>query len=124
VRLMSVQQGQQGRHQQIYLPYSYMFSTDDRGVYRLFGVPPGKYIVGVGVDTNHNARMNAGTTYYQLTYHPDATEEAKATVIEVSAGSEASGVDIVLGRAAKGFSVSGRIIDAASGKPVSGMMYG
>jgi protocatechuate 3,4-dioxygenase beta subunit len=109
----------------IYLPYNFMFSTDDRGVYRLFGVPPGRYILGVGLDTSDpNARMNAGKTYYPLTYHPDVTEEGKAAIIEVASGTEATGVDIVLGRPSTGYSVSGRIVDAASDKPVIGMMYG
>ena len=123
VRLLSV--GEQGRKVPIYLPNGLMFSTDDRGVYRLFGVPPGRYILGVGIDTSGpNARMNAGNAYYPLTYHPDVTEEGKATIIEVASGSEAAGVDIVLGRPSTGYSVSGRIVDAASGKPVIGMMYG
>jgi hypothetical protein len=123
VRLFAVVE--QGRKVPIYLPYGFMFSTDDRGVYRLFGVPPGRYIVCVGVDTSGpNARINAGNTYYPLTYHPDVTEEGKATIIEVASGIEATGVDIVLGRPSNGYSVSGRIVDAASGKPVVGMMYG
>jgi hypothetical protein len=123
LRLVSV--NDQVRKQTIYLPYNFMFSTDDRGVYRLFGVPPGRYLVGVGVDTgDHGARINVGNTYYPITYHPDATEEAKATIVEIASGSEVSGVDIVLGQKSKGFSVSGRIVDAVSGKPVVGMMYG
>ena len=116
---------QPGRKQPFYLPYNFMFTTDDRGVYRLFGLPPGRYIVGVGVDTSRpNARMSTGNTYYPLTYHPDVTEETKATTIEVAHGSEATGVDIVLGRTSRGYSVSGRIVDAVSGKPVVGMTYG
>ena len=123
VRLFAA--GEQGRKIQIYLPYNFMSATDDRGVYRLFGVPPGRYILCIGVDTNvPSVRMNSGNTYYPITYHPDATDEAKATVIEVAAGSEATGVDIVLGRASKGYSVSGRIVDAETGKPVVGIMYG
>ena len=123
LRLVSA--NDQLRKQPIYLPYNFMFSTDDRGVYRLFGVPPGRYLVGVGVDnSDHGARFNVGNTYYPLTYHPDATEEAKATIVEIASGSEVSGVDIVLGRKSQGFSVSGRIVDAVSGKPVVGMMYG
>ncbi len=116
---------QLGRKQRIYLPYNFMFTTDDRGVYRLFGLPPGRYIVGVGLDTSSpNARMNTGNIYYPLTYHPDVTEETKATTIDVAHGSEATGVDIVLGRMSRGYSVSGRIVDAVSGKPVVGMAYG
>lgn len=124
VRLFSADE--KGRRTQIYLPYAFMMSmTDDRGVYRLFGVPPGRYILAAGLDTSEpNVRMNSGNTYYPLTYHPDETDEARAAVIEVAAGSEAVGVDIMFGRVSKGYSVSGRIIDAETGKPVVGMMYG
>lgn len=106
---------------QVYLPYSYMmFSTDDRGIYRLFGVPPGRYLVAVGGDPNSPAQLlNSSNTYY----HPDTSDDSKATIIEVTPGSETSGVDIVLGRS-KLYTVSGRIIDAISGKPIVGMMYG
>lgn len=123
VRLFSADE--KGRKTQIYLPYAFIMSmTDDRGAYRLFGVPPGRYIVAAGVDTGEpSIRMNSGNTYYTMTYHPDVTDEAKATVIEVAAGSESVGVDIVLGRVSKGYSVSGRIIDAETGKPVVGIMY-
>lgn len=123
VRLVAV--NEQGGKAQVYLPYGFMSTTDDRGVYRLFGVPPGRYILSVGVDTNTpTARIGFGNTYYPLTYHPDVTEEAKAVVVEVAAGSEATGVDIVLGRASKAYSVSGRIIDAATGRPLVGLPYG
>ncbi len=123
VRLFAV--GQQGRKVPIYLPYNFMSTTDDRGVYRLFGVPPGRYILCTGVDTSvPSVRTNSANTFYPITYHPDATDETNATVIEVAAGGEATGVDIVLARVSKGYSVSGRIVDAETGKPVVGMMYG
>ena len=126
IRLFRVDSNnQQGGKQPIYLPFNFMFSTDDRGVYRLFGLPPARYLVAVGVESNGpNARINVGNTYYPLTYHPDSTEEAKGIVVEVASGGEATGVDIVLGRASKGYSVTGRIIDATTGKPVVGMSYG
>jgi Carboxypeptidase regulatory-like domain len=123
VRLTAVDEG--GQKSFVYLPYSFMFSTDDRGVYRLFGVPPGRYIVSVGLDTNAGyARMGAGNSYYALTYHPDVTEQSRATIIEVTSGGEATGVDITLGRAAKAYTASGRIVNADTGKPVAGMNYG
>lgn len=125
VRLFAVPE--QGGRVSIYLPYgSYTpFTTDDRGVYRLFGVPPGRYILSVGAAAGAPiGRVGSGNTYYPVTYHPDVTDEAKATVVEVSAGSEATGVDIVLGRASKVYSASGRIIDAETGKPIVAMQYG
>jgi hypothetical protein len=125
VRLLAV--NEQGRHVPISFPGSpSMYTTDDRGVYRLFGVPPGRYILSVGMDTNGRAirEGNSGNTFYPRTYHPGVTDEAKATVVEVAAGGEATGVDIVLGSASKAYSVSGRIIDAATGKPLFGLIYG
>ena len=124
VRLLAV--NEQGGKSSVYLPYGFMSTTDDRGVYRLFGVPGGRYILCVGVDTNAptTGMAGSGNKYYPLTYHPDVTDEAKATLVEVAAGSEALGVDIVLGRASKAYSVSGRIVDADTGKPIVAILYG
>lgn len=124
IRLIVLEE--QGAKHPLYLPNSsYMSTTDDRGVYRLFGVPAGRYIVSVGVDTKApNTRMGVGDTYYPLTYHPDAADETKATVVEITAGGEADDVDIRVGKISRGYSVSGRIIDGATGKPVVGMIYG
>jgi hypothetical protein len=125
VRLLAV--NEQGRQ----IPMSVagipnMYATDDRGIYRLFGVPPGRYILCVGMNTSGTTtRMgNSANKFYPLTFHPGVTDEAKATVVEVVAGSEATGVDIVLGQSSKAYSVSGRIIDAATGKPLLGVQYG
>src|SRR6185369_8054343 len=107
------------------LPYGFMMTTDDRGVYRLFGVPPGRYIVSAGVDIRHGY-TGAGNvpSYYPITYHPDVADDSRATVIEVTSGGEATGVDIVLGRSAKTYSATGRIIDAETGRPVPGLDFG
>jgi hypothetical protein len=114
-----------GQKGQLYLPDNFMFVTDDRGVYRLFGVPPGRYIVGVGVDERAgHARLGLGKSYHALTYHPNVTDESKARIIEVTSGGEATGVDITLGQPAKAYQASGRIIDAETGKPVAGINYG
>jgi len=123
VRIFSIDES--NRKQPTYLPFNYMFSTDDRGEYRIFGLPPGKYLAGVGIETTApGARINMGSTYHPLTYHPDVTDQAKATVIEVAGGSEASGIDIIVGKPTKGYSVSGQIVDDTTGKPVAGLTYG
>lgn len=123
VRIFSLDDS--NRRESIYLPYNYMFSTDDRGEYRIFGLPPGRYLASVGVDANAaNTRLNMGSTYLQQTFYPDATDQAKATPIELGAGSEASGIDITVGKPTKGFTVRGKIVDASTGKPVAGLAYG
>lgn len=107
------------------LPYGFMMTTDDRGVYRLFGVPPGRYIVSAGVDTKRGyGRPGYGANYYPITYHPDVSDDSRATVIEVTSGGEATGVDIVLGRSARTYSATGRIVDAETGRPVAGLDFG
>src|SRR5215813_11634594 len=117
VRLLSADQSKR----QIYFPYIYMMSsTDDRGIYRLFGVPPGRYLVAVGGEPNGPGLPANGNDRY---YHPDTSEDSKATVIEVTPGSETNGVDIVMGRS-RTYTVSGRVVDAVTGKRLVGMMYG
>lgn len=95
--------------------------TDDRGIYRAFGLRPGKYRVSVG--QNQSLPLGPQQTYRQ-TFYPSVTDVAKATVIEVTAGSEATNIDIVVGRPISTFRVSGRILDAETGKPLTGINYG
>ncbi|HYP01676.1 MAG TPA: carboxypeptidase-like regulatory domain-containing protein [Pyrinomonadaceae bacterium] len=101
------------------------FDTDDRGVYRLYGVPAGRYFVSVGID-KESGTVNAvlGLGNRTRTFHPNATEEAQAKVIEVSSGSETTGVDITLAPPAKTYEASGRMLDAESGQPVANLSYG
>jgi protocatechuate 3,4-dioxygenase beta subunit len=112
-----------GRKQPFYPMSLRMMQTDDRGVYRIYGLPAGRYLVAVGHDAK-GGRAGGGNVYYLRTYHPGETDEAKATVVEVTEGSEASGVDVLVGRKQKAFTVSGRIIDADTGKPIANATYG
>jgi protocatechuate 3,4-dioxygenase beta subunit len=97
--------------------------TDDRGVYRLFGLEPGRYLVAVGSDRNEVALFGLPKDF-QLTYHPNTVNEAEARVVEVAPGTEVEGVNIVMKNAdtKKGFTLSGRVVEADTGKPVAGMM--
>ena len=95
--------------------------TDDRGMYRVFGIRPGRYKVAAG-QSDQMTGVYFGMSKYKRVFHPDATDPAKATVIEVSEGSEASKVDITLGGVAPSFSVSGRIINE-TGSPVPNLNF-
>jgi hypothetical protein len=97
------------------LDQSYMVAqvntrTDDRGIYRAFGLRQGRYKVSVGQGEDGFYGGVRGSRYKQ-TFHPAVTDPAKATVIEATEGSEATNVDITVGRTLAGFAVSGRIID-------------
>ena len=105
-----------------YFPYH----TDDRGVYRAFGLRAGKYKVFAGNDVYDRLPLpGRAALAYTKTFYPSITDEAKAQVIEVSEGSETKDVDIAMAsRAPGGFRVSGRIIHGETGKPLPNVVYG
>lgn len=106
------------------LPNS-ILETDDRGFYRIFGLPPGRYLVSAGTAGDSVAANASGRrSSYARTFHPNVTEESRATTIEVAAGGEVSNVDIAMSRRPEGFTVSGRIVEARSNQPLSGAAYG
>lgn len=95
--------------------------TDDRGVYRVYGLGPGSYKVSVGQAASAGGAvsiMGMGGSQYVKTFYPSVQEESKATIIEIKEGSEVNNVDISVGKPGRGFSVSGRVIDSDSGQPV------
>ncbi|HEU0178289.1 MAG TPA: carboxypeptidase-like regulatory domain-containing protein [Blastocatellia bacterium] len=99
--------------------YSLVFrwETDDRGVYRIFGLEPGRYLVAAGSDSAGGGTGGG----YRLTYHPDAVDETKARVVEAPSGEEAANIDIKVTPYPKGYVVTGRVVDADSGEPVPGV---
>ncbi len=98
--------------------------TDDRGVYRFFGVNTGRYKVAAGraddvfAGTNMSSRL-----IYKQVFHPDAVEHEKAKIIDVREGSEANDVDIKLGRTLQTFSASGRVVNSENGLPVTNVRF-
>ena len=102
----------------------YFHQTDDRGMYRIFGLAPGKYTVSAGTPDNRLAFGSRGKVKYKHTFHPAVTDRSRATVIEVTEGSEATNVDIVLSLRQTTYSVSGKIIDGETGKPIPNARYG
>src|SRR5262245_11497361 len=104
--------------------YPYLNITDDRGYYRLFGLPAGRYLVSVGRKPQEFSYTAGRRIIYPQTFYPDATEESKAEVIELSEGGEATGVDITVAEAKRVYLVSGRIVDAETGQPVTMMEVG
>jgi protocatechuate 3,4-dioxygenase beta subunit len=100
------------------------YMTDDRGVYRIYGVPPGRYRVSAGTsESDPYGSIRPGRVVYRQTYYPDVVDAAAAKVVEVTAGSEAVGINISLGRSLPSFSASGRVIDGETSQPVSGVRF-
>ncbi len=91
---------------------SFARRTDDRGVYRIFGLPAGIYIVGTdGADFgwSWNADEQAADA---PTYHPASTRDA-ALELSLQSGQELPGVDIRY-RGERGYSVSGKLYDGGT----------
>ena len=95
--------------------------TDDRGVYRIFGIPAGNYKVAAGTNGVSPAWEKSG---FRQTFHPDATDASQATTIKVTEGSETTNVDITLKDVGRTYSVRGRIIDGETGRPITNVPYG
>jgi hypothetical protein len=86
--------------------------TDDRGVYRIYGLQPGAYLVLAG---GGSPNFIVGFNRYQedvATYYPSSTRDTAVEVM-VQNGQEASGIDITY-RGEKGHAISGTV----SGLPV------
>lgn len=96
--------------------------TDDRGIYRAFGIRPGRYKVAAG-QSDQPIMGSFSRSKYKQVFHPDVTDPVKATVIEVTEGSETTKVDITLGAVTQTYSVSGRLVNGETGKPVPGLGF-
>jgi hypothetical protein len=78
--------------------------TDDRGVYRLYGLEPGAYVVAVGGGVQFFGNLNAFEGDVP-TYYPSATRDTAAE-LTVRAGEELTGIDVRY-RGERGHTVSG-----------------
>jgi hypothetical protein len=86
-------------------------ASDDRGIYRMFGLPPGTYIIEVGGYANP---FTASVTPYDLdapTYAPSSTRDTAAEITVTSA--QENTVDVRY-RAEPGHVVSGRVSNSGT----------
>ncbi len=87
--------------------------TDDRGIYRIYGIPPGQYRVSaIPLQTNHQAPE---------IFHPSTKDAAKAVMIEIVEGAESNDVDITFPPSERNSTLilSGVVIDSETKKPAS-----
>ena len=107
---------EQGKQESYPSYFNEMLRTDDRGIYRLFGLAPGRYLISAG---KAGPAMRSPGPFYRRVYYPGVRNSAQATPIEVKAGGEVSDIDLRLGTGEKTFAVSGRVVDDATGQPVT-----
>ena len=105
--------------------------TDDRGQYRIFGLPPGKYYIvatyappdpGEGVK-EQVPRDDKGRPLpaedFVTTYYPSATAFLQATPVKLSYGEELSNLDIFLSKSPIS-RVSGQVLSGVTGDVIAG----
>lgn len=80
--------------------------TDDRGVYRIYGLPAGTYVVSAGGDGDYSHSPLGAFDNFLPTYAPSASTRDGAVEISVRAGEEANNVDITF-RGEMGRTISG-----------------
>jgi hypothetical protein len=85
------------------------FQTDDRGVYRIYGLPAGRLTVSVQSDTPGQAMW---------IFHPGVTEVSQAVPVDVVAGKVVENIDIKLAPLTRRYEASGRVIDESTGRPI------
>ena len=82
-------------------------TTDDRGIYRIYGLMSGTYVVSAGGPTEHSHAFINAFEYDVATFAPSSTRET-AGEISVRVGEEVSGIDIRY-RAEPGRTISGEV---------------
>ena len=88
-------------------------STDDRGEYRIFDLPPGRYFVRAVWQSFRNQESSFAPVFY-----PNALRAEDAQRISVGEGGEVPRVDIRMEKVPT-FSVSGKVLDLVTGRPVT-----
>jgi hypothetical protein len=100
--------------------------TDDRGSYRIYGLPPGNYYVAAIYEKDPTApqvtvqrRVDSSgkelPVYdYTTTFYPDTTRLDEAVPVHVAAGQEVGGVDVFLKEASR-VRIRGHVTSGISG---------
>jgi hypothetical protein len=92
--------------------------SDDRGVYRIYGLQPGRYTVVAGGGTKFGLFGASGFDLDVPTYHPSSTRDT-ATPVVVGSGEVIAGIDIKY-RGVEGRSISGSVVGTAEADLASG----
>ena len=95
-------------------------TTDDRGRYRLFGLPPGRYLVVASTTATPSGLDRAQGNAFTRVYFPATPDVESAQPIQVDEGRETTGVDVSFAPIRAG-RIIGRATDAG-GEPLIGQV--
>ncbi|MBI1760050.1 MAG: carboxypeptidase regulatory-like domain-containing protein [Acidobacteria bacterium] len=100
----------EGKPSQVSFSSARPAQTDDRGVYRIYGLMPGSYIVVVNSGAGFTTFRASPYDGDSPVYYPAATRDT-ASEVQVAAGATASGIDIRY-RSEPGHIISGKLTGA------------
>jgi hypothetical protein len=83
------------------------FRADDRGVYRAFGLEPGRYLLEIAPPEE----MPIQPDRLAPAYYPGVADPARAAEIDVAAGAEITGIDLIFPGTRALVRLSGRVAD-------------
>ncbi|HEY6403576.1 MAG TPA: carboxypeptidase-like regulatory domain-containing protein [Blastocatellia bacterium] len=112
-----LQQGKRKEYRSSFDQFQQMFETDDRGVYRIYGLPAGRYNLSAGGAESHLSSKDPARNN-RPAYFRDAASGDKPAVIEVKEGSETADINIELGALKRTYEASGRLLEAETGTPI------
>jgi len=106
--------------------------TNDRGEYRSFNIPPGKYHIAVSYEPPFQLKqvkmqhartqpVSAPEETYTLTYYPAALDPKQAQTIDMEAGGDLQGFDVQILRA-RGVTMRGTV-SRAGGAPAGAIVF-
>ena len=107
------------------MPAGNSIGTDDRGVFRLYGLAPGEYYVTASMRSPQQMSMvsnvvSSTSDGYAPTYYPGTASPADASRVTVKAGEETGNVSMAL-IPARLSRITGRVVNS-SGAPAMGMI--
>jgi len=91
-------------------------TSDDRGNFRIFDLPAGRYFIQAGV-RNYGQMGSVGT--FATIIYPNASRMADAQAVQLATGAEVAGINITM-HEQQTYSVAGRVVDLRTGRPASG----
>jgi hypothetical protein len=96
-------------------------ATDDRGEYRIFDVPPGKYLLKAGNRALRMGNNDPEAKGYAPAFFPGVAQPTGAASLELAAGQQLTGMSMTL-RAARVAALSGHIVAPAGTEAWIGLM--
>ncbi len=97
-----------------------VLTTNERGEFHLFGLPPGTYYLSATLMSGQNVSDAASRAGYAPTYYPGTSDIAAAETIALSEGEQRSGLNLTL-NAVRTATLSGLALDSDQ-RPLGGGM--